>query len=643
MNRTANNAIKVKYDGMNNITYECLKRGVIYADIGFDKADLVMDIVPARHYEGKTPNGEAKIGFVISIKFNSVCPELQNKVVFEIDGERMEMEASEERISKHSYRAFDEECNYSSEEITGINGYAVNNTVYFNMMFDLQPKDIQRIAEAKNVCIYFDSNGEYNVNGGTIALRNGNGSCQIEGIQWAMKRAYHYFVDFANSDEDAELKKAQEAYDNKDYETALSIWNRLAERNNAVAICKIGVCYGYGQGVPQDYDEAIRWNWKAVELGNAVAMYNLGQYYENGQGVHQDYSEAVKWYRKAAELGNADAMNNLGWCYENGQGVSQDHAEAVKWYRKATDLGNSKAMYNLGVCYVNGQGVGQDKVESIKWFRKAADLGDVTAMLNLSAYYDETQNEAEAFKWYRKAAELGDVYSISCIAYCYETGYGVSVDLAEALKWYRKAKELGDDTEAHIQRIESKLKPTAITTHDCQKIPNLPKAVFEKAWVTQDNEQTIGVHWSLHIENQRGKVVSFKCVTRSLSPGSTFDKSTDVIQVHEEKSAALNWDDTRWDDWRYLLNESDIKNKLRFEDYPFELQTELFAYDSSNNCLGSYWIRYKVVYELRVFKNNRLLLANQDKKAFNEQINEMTVELERISKEIEELTNKVQK
>jgi tetratricopeptide (TPR) repeat protein len=535
MNRTANNAIKVKYDGMNNITYECLKRGVIYADIGFDKADLVMDIVPARHYEGKTPNGEAKIGFVISIKFNSVCPELQNKVVFEIDGERMEMEASEERISKHSYRAFDEECNYSSEEITGINGYAVNNTVYINMMFDLQPKDIQRIAEAKNVCIYFDSNGEYNVNGGTIALRNGNGSCQIEGIQWAMKRAYHYYVDFANSDEDAELKKAQEAYDNKDYETALSIWNRLAERNNAVAICKIGVCYGYGQGVPQDYDEAI------------------------------------------------------------------------------------------------------------KWFRKAADLGDVTAMLNLSAYYDETQNEAEAFKWYRKAAELGDVYSISCIAYCYETGYGVSVDLAEALKWYRKAKELGDDTEAHIQRIESKLKPTAITTHDCQKIPNLPKAVFEKAWVTQDNEQTIGVHWSLHIENQRGKVVSFKCVTRSLSPGSTFDKSTDVIQVHEEKSAALNWDDTRWDDWRYLLNESDIKNKLRFEDYPFELQTELFAYDSSNNCLGSYWIRYKVVYELRVFKNNRLLLANQDKKAFNEQINEMTVELERISKEIEELTNKVQK
>lgn len=35
--------------------------------------------------------------------------------------------------------------------------------------------------------------------------------------------------------------------------------------------------------------------------GNAAAQFNLGVMYENGQGVRQDYVQAVQWYRKASE------------------------------------------------------------------------------------------------------------------------------------------------------------------------------------------------------------------------------------------------------------------------------------------------------------------------------------------------------
>ena len=31
--------------------------------------------------------------------------------------------------------------------------------------------------------------------------------------------------------------------------------------------------------------------------------------YDNGQGVPQDYKQAVKWYTKAAEQGDADAQS----------------------------------------------------------------------------------------------------------------------------------------------------------------------------------------------------------------------------------------------------------------------------------------------------------------------------------------------
>ena len=65
--------------------------------------------------------------------------------------------------------------------------------------------------------------------------------------------------------------------------------------------------------------------------------------YANGQGVPQNYAEAVKWYRLAADQGNATAQFNLALMYANGQGVPQNYAEAVKWYRLAADQGDAEA------------------------------------------------------------------------------------------------------------------------------------------------------------------------------------------------------------------------------------------------------------------------------------------------------------
>ena len=62
-----------------------------------------------------------------------------------------------------------------------------------------------------------------------------------------------------------------------------------------------------------------------AEQGDAIAQSLLGSVYEEGQGVKQDYFEAVKWYRQAAEQGHATAQANLGSMYAKGQGVKQDY------------------------------------------------------------------------------------------------------------------------------------------------------------------------------------------------------------------------------------------------------------------------------------------------------------------------------
>ena len=71
------------------------------------------------------------------------------------------------------------------------------------------------------------------------------------------------------------------------------------------------MCYKNGQGVPQNYPEAVKWYRKVAEQGYAEAQYNLGECYENGNGVPQNYTEAVKWLKKAAAQGHSDAINLL--------------------------------------------------------------------------------------------------------------------------------------------------------------------------------------------------------------------------------------------------------------------------------------------------------------------------------------------
>jgi uncharacterized protein len=53
-----------------------------------------------------------------------------------------------------------------------------------------------------------------------------------------------------------------------------------------------------------DYAGALRLWRPLADKGLARAQYNLGVMYRDGQGVQQDYKEAVSWYRKAAEQGH---------------------------------------------------------------------------------------------------------------------------------------------------------------------------------------------------------------------------------------------------------------------------------------------------------------------------------------------------
>lgn len=199
-----------------------------------------------------------------------------------------------------------------------------------------------------------------------------------------------------------------------------------AEQGDAQAEYELSHMYYYGQGVPQDYAEALQWGRKAADQGFAKAEYDTGYLYYHGQGVSQDYTRAAGWYRKAADQGNAYAQGELGFMYSNGQGVGQDYAEALLWRRKAADQGDAVAEDGLASMYSHGHGVSQDYTEAARWYRKAADQGYAGAQSGLGFLYyygyGVQQDRAEANRWLRKAAAQGDEYAQQALSESLTTG-----------------------------------------------------------------------------------------------------------------------------------------------------------------------------------------------------------------------------
>ncbi|MCL1925930.1 MAG: sel1 repeat family protein [Syntrophorhabdaceae bacterium] len=147
----------------------------------------------------------------------------------------------------------------------------------------------------------------------------------------------------------------------------------------------------------QDFDEVKR----KAKKGDVEAQYDLGVMYAEGQGVAQNYAEAMKWVKKAAKKGNAEAQYKLGWMYAAGKGVSRNPGKAEKWYRKAADQGHAAArkIHEIypAYLYTNSYGIEMDVLKELLLF----PLLPVILFIACMAYV--------YFKRERRAIERGDV------------------------------------------------------------------------------------------------------------------------------------------------------------------------------------------------------------------------------------------
>ncbi len=151
-----------------------------------------------------------------------------------------------------------------------------------------------------------------------------------------------------------------------------------------------------------DFDLDNRSLLERAEKGDAEDQYTVGLMRLRGDGVTQNYVEAMNWFERAARQNHAGAELNLGLLYKHGRGVLQDFSTAGQWFERAARRGLPEAEYQLATLYKVGEGVKHDMKQAYAWYNLAAAQG-----------YEPAVAAREAITTFMNAAEIEEAQILS--------------------------------------------------------------------------------------------------------------------------------------------------------------------------------------------------------------------------------------
>ena len=172
---------------------------------------------------------------------------------------------------------------------------------------------------------------------------------------------------------------------------------RLAMQGFPDKQASIGEYYYRGtHGYPKDYEKALTWFNKAASQNNGLALYFLGWMNEFGQGVEQNYSLARDYYLKCINASGSyipGSLLRLGHLYYYGKGVIKNYYDAYQYFYQSAELGDKEAMYYVGFMNEHGQGVDKTDIEKAKaFYKKSADKGYGKAKEKISEFSSNNSN-----------------------------------------------------------------------------------------------------------------------------------------------------------------------------------------------------------------------------------------------------------
>ncbi|MGB3345625.1 MAG: tetratricopeptide repeat protein [Aequorivita sp.] len=279
-----------------------------------------------------------------------------------------------------------------------------------------------------------------------------------------------------------EFLEAKKEHDDKNYDSAIHLWERLVQTENSWAMRNLGLIYetknqndkakewylkavvkGNAQAaldlaqldIEGGKDEARQWYEKAANLGHPKGIYGQGQYAET---IEKDYKKAEQYYLKTAKKGGADGFYGVGELYLSGNNViTQSIQAAMEWYLKAAVKKNIDAMASIGWIYQNGKGnFKKDYNTAAHWYQKAIDSNSKLGNLYLGRLYSLPDNNQpqKALENYEIAAKSGYFDGMLETANFHYVGRGgITKDYAKAAKYYEEYYEYKKKNESYLDNL----------------------------------------------------------------------------------------------------------------------------------------------------------------------------------------------
>ena len=125
------------------------------------------------------------------------------------------------------------------------------------------------------------------------------------------------------------ISEGIQAQQSGDHKKLAEIYERACGLENKASGCyNLAVLYFEGTGnVEKNFEKAISLYEKACSAKFALACNNLGYIYESGNGADQNFTKAAAYYEKACK--DNEGCTSLGLLYANGAGLAKDVAKAA--------------------------------------------------------------------------------------------------------------------------------------------------------------------------------------------------------------------------------------------------------------------------------------------------------------------------
>jgi TPR repeat protein len=275
------------------------------------------------------------------------------------------------------------------------------------------------------------------------------------------------------------LKAGNAAIKSGNYDEAMSYFKTGCEKDGDKYSCHNFGAYSHRN---EDYVQALIYLKKACGMRYEESCKALGNIYNDGDGVTQDYKEALNYYEQACYTAYNYSSNcaKAAEFYKNGIGTAKNEAKAQSILERSCteSYSGGTECYKFGMSYLNSgdtakaksffefgcerryntnscrklgslytQGSQKDYFKASSYFEKACNSGDTDSCYELAVLYTDRKspitNTDEAKKYFDLTCTRKDAGMCYKIALLYTDKKSRIYNMQTAKSYFKKACDFG--------------------------------------------------------------------------------------------------------------------------------------------------------------------------------------------------------